>query len=171
MRTYCFQPSALNRQLTTCLADRGSAEIFCLQRWRQNIPSSCISVRHPASDVYSTLMRGVWVLSPSDYFIAAAFLLLLSLNPSFHTCEMSVLLDTLWRKRGHLRRQGNTCWKPSLPEPSPRDPRTWTEGPSLTQNTNPLEIVPQPLPWCLIYIQTLNKDDLVAVAITLGFSE
>lgn len=52
-------------------------------------------------------MPGLWV-SQGSWFIAAAFLLLLSLNPYFHIHEMSVLLDTLWRKRGHLRREGQT---------------------------------------------------------------
>ena len=32
-----------------------------------------------------------------------------------------------------------------------------------------LEIVPQPLPWWQMYIQTLNKDNLVAMAITLDY--
>ena len=89
----------------------------------------------PDSDFYSTLMLGVWV-PQSGFFVAAAFLLLLSLNPSFHTREMSVLLDTFWRRRGRPRREGHTCLKPSLPEPSPRGSRAWTEGPSLAKNTN-----------------------------------
>lgn len=32
-----------------------------------------------------------------------------------------------------------------------------------------LEIIPQPLPWYQIYIQTLNKDNLMAMAITLDY--
>lgn len=32
-----------------------------------------------------------------------------------------------------------------------------------------LEIIPQPLPWCQIYIQTLNKDNLMAMEITLDY--
>jgi len=53
-------------------------------------------------------------VSQSDFFIGPAFLLLLTLNPSFPAHEMNVLLDSLWSRRGHLRREGYTCLKPSL---------------------------------------------------------
>lgn len=53
-------------------------------------------------------------MSQSDLFSGAAFLLFLALNPSVLAHEMSVLLDSLWSRRGHLRREGYTCLKPSL---------------------------------------------------------
>lgn len=133
MRTCCSEHTALNRQLSTRPADRDSAAL--LSRMRADRPSSHTPARLPACDVRSALMPAVQV-TLSGCFVAAAFLLLLSLNPSSHTREIGALLDTLWRRTGCLSRDGHPCLEPSFLGPSPCGPRADTKGPSLVKNTN-----------------------------------
>lgn len=133
MRTCCSEHTALNRQLSTRPADRRSAVLLS---WiRADRPSSCTPARLPACDVRSTSMPAVQV-TLSGCVVAATFLLSLSLNSSFHTCEIGVLLATLWRRTGCLSRERHPRLKPSLPGPSPCGPRADAEGPSLVKNTN-----------------------------------
>lgn len=133
MRTCCSEHTALNRQLSTCPADRGSA---LLLSWiRTDRPSSCTPARLPACDVHSALMPAVQV-TLSGCVTAAAFLLLLLLNLPFHTREIGALLATLCRRTGCLSREGRPCLEPCLPGPSPCGLPADTEGPSLVKNTN-----------------------------------
>lgn len=99
-------------------------------------------------------------------------------NPSRRELDPSFLFSSVQKKKKKSIISIGTvlvifllirCVESSVMDVQKPSPHQVTPVDSTKTLLESLEIVPQPLPWCQMYIQTLNKDNLVAMAITLDY--